>query len=659
MERNMRDPQQVRTQNAQQPLPEQAVILAAQEAARTRANQQAQAARDTSAEAALLAARAHELLQKYRAGKASLDARVVENDQWYRLRNWEHINRSENPGDPEPVSAWLLNCLANKHADAMDNYPEPVVLPREAGDQADAQILSAVLPVILEQCGFEQTYSDMWWRKLKSGTGVLGAFWNPAKNGGLGDVDIRCIDILNLFWEPGVTDIQDSQGVFHVELRDNDNLLRQYPQLEGRLSTPTAEIAQYVHDDTIDTAGKSAVVDWYYKRGSVLHYAKIVNDVVLYSSEGDAEYAQRGFYDHGKYPFVFDTLFPCEGAPAGFGYLDVCKDAQIYIDKLDQVILKNAIMAGRPRWFVRQDGIVNEQEYADWTRDFVHYQGTGNPEEHIRPIEVAPLDGSVITVRNNKIDEMKETSGNRDFSQGGTTSGVTAASAIAALQEAGSKLSRDMIKSSYRAFQQVCYLVLELIRQFYDEPRSFRIVGEQGAIQYIQYSNARIRQQAPGMEFGMQIPGRVPVFDLQIRAQKSNAFSTLAQNELAKEFYGLGFFNPQLSDQALACLEMMTFDGKDRVVQRITQNGTLYQQILVMQQQMAQMAAIIDAQNGTNLSGARGGDQSAREQTNPPSDAQGAGGAVQTNPLGGVAANQSGLSTAAQRRAQNSAAPRG
>ena len=121
----------------------------------------------------------------------------------------------------------------------------------------------------------------------------------------------------------------------------------------------------------------------------------------------------------------------------------------------------------------------------------------------------------------------------------------------------------------------------------------------------------------------------------------------------------MGFFNPQLSDQALACLEMMTFEGKDRVVQRITQNGTLYQQILVMQQQMAQMAAIIDAQNGTNLSGARSGEGGAREQPNPPSDAQRAGGTVQTNPLGGVAANQSGLSTAAQRRAQNNAAPRG
>jgi len=79
------------------------------------------------------------------------------------------------------------------------------------------------------------------------------------------------------------------------------------------------------------------------------------------------------------------------------------------------------------------------------------------------------------------IEELKETRGNRDFSQGGTTSGVTATSAIAALQEAGSKLSRDMIKGSYHAFTQIACLVIRLIRQFYDEPRAFRILGEQGA----------------------------------------------------------------------------------------------------------------------------------------------------------------------------------
>ena len=58
----------------------------------------------------------------------------------------------------------------------------------------------------------------------------------------------------------------------------------------------------------------------------------------------------------------------------------------------------------------------------------------------MKPIEVFPLNGTYYQVYQGKIEELKETSGNRDFSQGSTASGVTAASAIAALQEAGSKL---------------------------------------------------------------------------------------------------------------------------------------------------------------------------------------------------------------------------
>ena len=111
---------------------------------------------------------------------------------------------------PEPASGWLFNSVANKHADAMDNYPEPAVLPREEQDKADAEQLSKILPVILEYNDFEDTYSDSWWYKLKSGTAVYGVLWNPEKENGLGDIDVKKIDILNCFWEPGVQDIQDS-----------------------------------------------------------------------------------------------------------------------------------------------------------------------------------------------------------------------------------------------------------------------------------------------------------------------------------------------------------------------------------------------------------------------------------------------------------------
>lgn len=544
------------------------------------------------------------ILQKYKSGKAQLEARIVENEQWYKLRHDEFVRgKSPNPGDPRPTSAWLFNCIANKHADAMDNYPEPNVLPREEGDKSDAEILTDILPVILEQNDFEQTYSDVWWYKLKTGTGVYGIFWDTKKNNGLGDIDVRELDLLNMFWEPGITDIQKSRNLFTVELVDHDLLEERYPSLKNKLSAPTIDVAKYIYDDTVDTSDKAAVVDWYYKvqrnGKDVLHYCKFCNGEVLYASENDEEYAERGFYDHGKYPVVFDTLFPEAGTPAGFGYIDICKSPQLYIDKLDQVILKHSIMASRQRYWVRQDGSVNEEEFADWNKDFVHYNGSGNPAENIIPMVVPELPDIYVSVRNVKVDELKETSGNRDFSQGGTSSGVTAASAIAALQEAGSKLSRDMIKSSYRAFVQINYFCIELMRQFYAENRWFRVIGQQGQMEFVQFTGRQIAAKPQGSDFGIDLGYRVPIFDIEVTAHKASPFSTTAQNERAKELYSLGFFRPDLADQALACLDMMSFDGIEQVRQNISKNSTLYQQVQQLQQLVAAMSQRLDMTQGT------------------------------------------------------------
>ncbi|MFR6561698.1 MAG: hypothetical protein ACLUR5_06685 [Eubacterium ventriosum] len=114
--------------------------------------------------------------------------------------------------------------------------------------------------------------------------------------------------------------------------------------------------AEYFYEDNVDTTDKSMVVEWYYKKyqngKQVLHYVKYVNDVVIYASENDTErpteeveqevidentgetmvnpdtgepvyekvreetgeesIAERGWYDHGQYPFVVETMFPVE-----------------------------------------------------------------------------------------------------------------------------------------------------------------------------------------------------------------------------------------------------------------------------------------------------------------------------------------------------------
>ena len=546
--------------------------------------------------------KAYQTLLKYKEGKANLEKRIVDNEQWYKLRHWECMRNPKK--DIQPTSAWLFNCIANKHADAMDNFPTPNVLPREEGDKGEAEMLTSIVPVILDQCDFEQTYSEVWNYKLKSGTGVYGVFWDKNKLNGLGDVSIRKIDIINLFWESGITDIQRSRNVFHVELADNDMLVSVYPQLNGKLGTSTLELSKYVYDDSVDTTNKSAVIDWYYKKNvngkTVLHYVKFVNDEVLFATENDPNFAEAGLYNHGEYPFIFDALFGVEGTPAGFGYIDIGKSAQEYIDRGNQAIMSNMLANAKPRHFIRSDGSVNEEEYADTTKDFIHVDGNLG-QDSILPVQGKPLNDIYVAVINNKIDELKETTGNRDISTGGTTSGVTAASAIAAMQEAGSKLSRDNNKAAYRCYRKMVLMVIELIRQFYDLPRCFRIMGENGTARYVQYSNANIQPQSQGVDFGVDMGMRVPLFDIEVSAQKQSPYSKMSQNELAIQFFGAGFFNPQISDQALACLDMMDFDRKHFVMQKIAQNGGMYQQMMAMQQQMVMLAQMVDQARGSNI----------------------------------------------------------
>ena len=413
-----------------------------------------------------------------------------------------------------------------------------------------------------------------------------------------------------------------------------------------------------IHDDSIDTSDKSVVVDWYYKKAlpggqTVLHYCKYCNGVVLYASENDPSLADRGLYDHGQYPLVFDPLFREEDSPAGFGYIDVMKDTQTAIDEMNHAMDENVKLAAKARYVLSDTAGVNEEELADFSKDIVHVAGRLN-DDSFRPLQVAGLAGNLITYRDDRVSELKEISGNRDVSQGGTTSGLTAASAIAALQEAGSKLSRDMLKSAYRAFTKECYLVIELMRQFYDEERIYRITGEGGGTEYVSFSNAQLQPKPGGMVGGVQLGDREPVFDITVTAAKKSTFSRLSQNETAKECYQMGLFNPANADAALAVLDMMDFEGIEKVRQRVSQNGTLYQQLQQMAQQMQKMAAIIDQQNGTNVSAAAGAAAQAA------AGGQAAGGTADSvkstlNGLGGVV-GQSGsnsMATQAAKRAMD------
>ena len=556
--------------------------------------------------------KAMQTLLEYQKGKTNLEARIIEDYDWYRMRHWKQV-RGEDYKD-DPASAWLFNSIANKHADGMDNYPEANVLPREEGDKKAAKQLSAIVPVIFEQNRYPKTYSALLDDLIQGGTCVTGVFWDRTLSDGVGDIAVKKVDVLSLYWKPGVEDVQDSPNLFYVSLVSNDELIEQYPELDGRLSGDGASgfmKAKYNYDDTVDTSNESPVIEWYYKKQDgerkILHYCKFVADEVLYATENEVEPlmgsdgtvlapspAEAGLYADGKYPFEFTPLFPVKGTPCGFGYIDIMRDCQLEIDSLGSALVTNANVGAERRFFESSSSKINAEDYADRSKKFVRVEGSGNPNDSIMPIEQPVLPAIYVEVYNLLVNQLKETSGNRDFSQGGTTAGVTAASAIAALQEAGSKLSRDMIAQFYHSYEQVCCMVIERIRQFYDIKRSFRIIGEGGAQEFIEFDNRAIKPHAGGNMFGSELGDKIPVFDVKVKAQRQSPFSKISQNELMLELFAKGALNPALADQAVILIENMEFEGKDGVLERVRQNGLMAQQIEAMKKQMLMLGRVAE-----------------------------------------------------------------
>jgi len=516
-----------------------------------------------------------EVLRRYKAGKAQTESRIISSENWWKLRNTTQ-QKAEGLTKGEGFtsrSGWLHNVIVSKHADALEAYPEPNILPREPADVPQARMLSAIIPCVLEQNRFEEVYSDVMWQKLKTGTGVYKVVWDSGKLNGMGDITVAKVSLLNLYWEPGITDIQTSRYLFHTQLQSKELLIQAHPELAGKLSANTFLSAKFLYDDPVDDSDKVTVIEVYYRKQvgqrQTLQYCKFVGETVLYATENDPELASRGLYDHGQYPYVFDTLYPIEGSPCGYGYVDLCRNPQTEIDLLKSAYVRNARVGSVPRYFSRIDGNVNAEQFLDLEQPLV--QVSGNVDEaSLREIRHSGLDGSYLSLLDRTIDELRQVSGNTEAATGAVSSGVTAASAIAALQEAAGKGSRDATRNAYRAFSQLVELCIELIRQFYTLPRQFRITGNMGEMTFVSFENGGLQPVSQGMEFGVDMGYRLPVFDIKVSAQKKNIYTKVTQNELALQFFQLGFFNPMLRDQALQTLEMMDFDGKDKILQQLS-----------------------------------------------------------------------------------------
>lgn len=510
---------------------------------------------------------------RYKGDKDNLHARVRDNMATYKAAYAALYDKESN--NTVPKTAYILSAVENKYADYLDNIPMPNFLPREASDEELAKLLSKLLPVQLEMSGFNEAYKQDIRQKLICGTGIFGVFYDRAEK----NIEIKNLDILSVFCDMNVKDVQRSQFLFICDVMDNAKLKQMYPDcselFEGDASTDGYENSRTQVDS-------SEVIDCYYKKtdGSV-HLLKFVNEQVIAASE-DMKGYENGLYDHGLYPVVFDVMYPEADNPFGFGLVDTTKNPQRYIDRLDSAILKNALLSSSPKWLINRNSGINKAEFADAANEII--EANNVEENHIRKVEIAGMNAGIMQHRNQKILELKEVAANRDVSAGGTASGVTAASAITALQEAGDKQSRAMISDSYDAYKKVIKMVIGLMRQFFDSDRVFRVTNTDGTNEYKAFSREKLIHTEPvtdALGFPINTKYKNIELDIEVVPQKKNAFRRETNNQTIIALWQNGFFAPQNLEIAAMVLPFFQFDGKDGIVQAVNDK--------ISQQQQAQM----------------------------------------------------------------------
>lgn len=513
-------------------------------------------------------------------------------DEWKRLDDnvtiYEGTYWGENDADvarddkkPRMTTPMITSCIENIKADLMDEFPEAVIMPDVAGDapQITAKVLTKVIEQELDACDWEKEYNDSLQDFLQDGWTVYETGHDPMANNGLGGAFLRYITNKNFMCDPQTPNLQDGRACFVIDIKPYDWFKQHYPEIFPFMTPDEGFIeADRVGSTTEPTFAKSIrLIEMWVKefdpkeKSAAVHFVRVAGHQVIEDSKLTYE---RGYYENGKFPFRICRLYPQKGSALGLGICDLFKDTQRYADKLNNILLENALRARKPKLFVHEGMIQNMDDARDFSREVVEVQG--NIEAAVKWMETAPLPSYIMNFAQLMQQSIKNEAGSNDQSRGQTAGGVTAASAITALQDMSTKRSRMEARELQRGFKECVRMMVEIMREKDIVPREIIITLGGQTVPVPFDSRSLYRDDGKG--------GRVPIEAIiSIKTSRQTRFSKMAHNELVLQFVNLF----QGTADPLIMMEALEMDDKEQILDQVrkAQNAGM----LALQQQNAQM----------------------------------------------------------------------
>lgn len=554
----------------------------------------------------------YELFDEFYDAYPQERARLDDNETMYKGKHWDGVKiNAEDPNEPRPTTPIIHSTIENKKADMAKELPVAIVQPDAEGSEISARVIERVVNQDLVACKFEREWNLTTTDYFNCGWVPWEIGFDPDMNQGRGGAFIRYVVNKNFMCDPECCDIQDGRAVFKIARRPRDWFAQRFPK----------HMEYMVEDNEIPTdhdsfgslivpansKGRYRLIEAWFriydpeKHRFSVHFVQVAGRQVLFNS---AEKHPNGYYAHGEYPFVIVRLFPDKGSALGFGLTDLFKEPQRYYDKLDQIVLKNAITGGRNRLFVAKSAGADIDTVRDWSKEVVECDNIDGIKFETPP----QLPGYLLQYINNKGILIKQESGTNDQSRGQGGSSITAASAITALQDMATKRSSMEVTMLQFAFMDAVRMMIDVKREF-DTMKRDVTVTIKGIRMDFEYSRSKIMlKHAPVDADGNPIPREVyasivgeiekdgkkftmPVeYYVDVKSARQSKYDTLALNETIIQFAKMFGEN---ADFAIM-LEAMDFPEKEEVleiVRRAQQGG-----MSALKQQVVQLNEVAQKQ---------------------------------------------------------------
>lgn len=501
--------------------------------------------------------------------------------QVYRLDDPEQDPPGTEPQRRAIQLQTLKSTVNNCVADQMDNMPEALLLPERPEVEKIASEMTDVVRYILDQNGYEHFHRRRAEDLFIAGTAVSQIGWDEDMAHGKGDIRLMRVPVENMIWDPEAEDIQDARALIKVSWHPMSWYAEHFPDaapfvrdesgLHNNVGRPLSTM-----EVTSSSEGRAMLIEYWYRRYDAKTRRYSIN-VAFCAGNALLEH-QTDVYHHGMYPFVFDAFSQIPGLPIGESMVYELTPMMRYINRYAQYIDENLRYSCKTRMLVQRNANIDLKQLADWNQNIV--EGNSIDEGTVRWFDTKPLTGMVNQQMLQFQNDMKMDSGQNQFSRGEVSGGVTAATAISSLQEAGGKITRMRTAVLSAGFKRVVEQILWLVSQFYTKDRAVMITGEDQQRREVHLDAKRLM---PGNRGNKPYPP--PPYTVQIQIQRRNPLRVAAQNDLMIQAYSMAAQAGQ-NFPLSTLFDLLVVDGKDRVLPKLRE-----------MEQQAQIMAELQAQN--------------------------------------------------------------